>query len=81
MRKIFYVWFNNQDTADMTAEIVKDIAYAHNGVVWLADVECIESDVWVLTIHMSIDIRTSCRISMLMEEVDNVIVYRSERVD
>lgn len=81
MRKVFCAWFNNQDTADMMEGVIKDMVYAHNGVVWLADVECIESDVWALTIHMSIDIRTSCRISMLMEEVDNVIVYRSERVD
>lgn len=48
MRKIFYVWFNNQDTADMTAEIVKDIAYAHSGVVWLTKVDNIEPDTWVL---------------------------------
>lgn len=33
MRKIFYVWFNNQDTADMAAEVEKDIVYAHGGVV------------------------------------------------
>lgn len=48
MRKIFYVWFNNQDTADMTAEVVKDIVYAHGGVVGLTKVDNIEPDTWVL---------------------------------
>lgn len=73
MRKIFYVWFNNQDTADMAAEVVKDIVYAHGGVIGLAE--------WVLVMHMNIDIWTSNRISQLMDELENVISYRSERVD
>lgn len=81
MRKIFYVWFNNQDTADMAAEVVKDIVYAHGGVVGLAEVDNIEPDIWVLVMHMNIDIWTSNRISQLMDELENVISYRSERVD
>ena len=48
MRKIFSVWLNNQDTADMAAEVVKDIVYAHGGVVGLTKVDNIEPDTWVL---------------------------------
>lgn len=81
MRKVFCAWFNNKDTADMMAGVIKDMVYAHSGVVWLADVECIEPDVWALTIHMNIDIWTSNRIIQLMDELDNVISYRSEKVD
>ena len=81
MRKIFYVWFNNQDTADMTAEIVKDIVYAHSGVVWLTKVDNIEPDTWVLVMHMNIDVWTSNRIIQLMNELENVISCRSEKVD
>ena len=81
MRKIFYVWFNNQDTADMAAEVVKDIVYAHGSVVGLAEVDNIEPDTWVLVMHMNIDIWTLNRISQLMDELENVISYRSERVD
>lgn len=81
MRKIFYVWFNNQDTADMTAEVVKDIVYAHGGVVGLTEVDNIEPDTWVLVMHMNIDTWTSNRISQLMNELENVISCRSEKVD